>query len=115
MVVIHLMMMKGEIYDRDDMLQRSISTINVGKLDVHVCLMRCYKEVPEWWFLILLAGSMEFSLLLSFVCRDEFQIPWWGMIMACALSCFLTLPIGFIQETTNQVLCLSFLTLTLLY
>ena len=97
------MMMRSELYDRSDMLQRSISAINDGKLDVHARLMRRYKEVPEWWFLILLVGSMAFSLLLSFVYRDEVQIPWWGMVMACALSCLLMLPIGVIQETTNRV------------
>ena len=97
------MMMRGELYDHSDMLQRIIYDINSRKLDVHGCLMRHYKEVLEWWFLILLVRSMEFSLVLSFVCRDEVQIPWWGMIMACALSWFLMLPIGVIQAKTNQV------------
>ena len=81
----------------------SISTINAGKLDVHARLKSHYKEFLEWWFLILLVGIMEFSLLLSFVWRDEVQIPWWGMIMTCALSRLVTITIGVIQEIMNRV------------
>jgi hypothetical protein len=51
------MMTKHEFYDHSDILKRSRSAINVGKLDVHARLMRNYKGVPEWWFLILLVGK----------------------------------------------------------
>jgi len=50
----------------------------------------------------LLVGSMAFCILLTFVWKDEVQIPWWGMIVACALAWLITLPIGVIQATTNQ-------------
>jgi len=90
------------LFNGHDILKRSRSAINAGKLDVHARLMRNYKGVPEWWFLILLVGSMAFCILLTFVWKDEVQIPWWGMIVACALAWLITLPIGVIQATTNQ-------------
>ncbi|XP_057854440.2 oligopeptide transporter 3 isoform X2 [Cryptomeria japonica] len=90
------------LFNGHDILKRSRSAMNAGKLDIHGRLMKRYKDVPEWWFLVLLFGSMAFCLLLSFVWEEEVQLPWWGMILACGLAWFLTLPIGVIQATTNQ-------------
>lgn len=66
--------------------------------------MQRYKQVPEWWFLILLFGSIALSLLMSFVWKDTVQLPWWGMLFAFAMAWIVTLPIGVIQATTNQVI-----------
>lgn len=66
--------------------------------------MQSYKKVPEWWFYILLAGSVAMSLLMSFVWKESVQLPWWGMLFAFALAFIVTLPIGVIQATTNQVI-----------
>ena len=72
-------------------------------LDVHAKLMKAYEEVPDWWFYILLAGSVFLSLLMSFVWKETVQLPWWGMLFAFGLAWLVTLPIGVIQATTNQV------------
>ena len=74
------------------------------KVDVHGRLMKAYKQVPEWWFLILLFGSMALSLVMAFVWKADVQLPWWGMLFAFGLAFVVTLPIGVIQATTNQVL-----------
>jgi len=73
------------------------------KEDIHAKLMKNYKQVPQWWFLILLGGSIFLSLCMSFVWKDEVQLPWWGMLFAFGLAWLVTLPIGVIQATTNQV------------
>ncbi|GAB4826463.1 Oligopeptide transporter 3 [Ancistrocladus abbreviatus] len=72
------------------------------KLDIHAELMKKYRQVPKWWFAILLVGSIALSLLISFVYKEQVQLPWWGMIFAFALAWVVTLPIGVIQATTNQ-------------
>lgn len=77
------------------------------KLDIHAKLMKSYKEVPEWWFYILLIGSIVLSLLMSFVWKKDVQLLWWGMLFAFGLAWIVTLPIGVIQATTNQVLQLT--------
>ena len=66
--------------------------------------MQNYKQVPEWWFLVLLFGSTVISLLMSIVWKDIVQLPWWGMLFAFAMAWIVTLPIGVIQATTNQVI-----------
>jgi hypothetical protein len=71
--------------------------------------MKAYKQVPEWWFQILLFGSMAVSILMALVWKTDVQLPWWGMIFAFALAFVVTLPNGVILSTTNQVLTQSFL------
>lgn len=41
---------------------------------------------------------------MSFVWKDDVQLPWWGMLFAFAMAWIVTLPIGVIQATTNQVI-----------
>ncbi|KAI5443141.1 Oligopeptide transporter 3 [Lathyrus oleraceus] len=67
-------------------------------------LMKAYNTVPEWWFLIVLFGSMALSIIMSLVWKVDVQLPWWGMLLAFALASVVTLPIGVIQATTNQQL-----------
>ena len=90
------------LFNGRDILKQSRSAIKNAKLDIHAKLMKSYKQVPEWWFYILLVGSIVISLLMSFVWKDEVQLPWWGMLFAFALAWIVTLPIGVIQATTNQ-------------
>ncbi|XP_010939248.1 oligopeptide transporter 3 [Elaeis guineensis] len=90
------------LFHGSDIWRRSKSAMNSIKLDVHAKLMKKYKEVPQWWFLILLAGSTVLSLLMSFVWKEQVQLPWWGMLFAFGLAWLVTLPIGVIQATTNQ-------------
>ncbi|XP_023520808.1 oligopeptide transporter 3-like isoform X3 [Cucurbita pepo subsp. pepo] len=85
-----------------DIWKQSRTAIKNAKLDIHAKLMQSYKQVPEWWFLILLFGSTVISLLMSIVWKDIVQLPWWGMLFAFAMAWIVTLPIGVIQATTNQ-------------
>ncbi|XP_059663535.1 oligopeptide transporter 3-like [Cornus florida] len=90
------------LFHGGDIWKQSKSAMTNAKLDVHARLMKSYKDVPQWWFLILLLGSMALSLLTSFVWKKDVQLPWWGMLFAFALAWVVTLPIGVIQATTNQ-------------
>lgn len=83
---------------------QSRSAMKNAKMDIHAKLMKNYKQVPEWWFLILLIGSIALSLLMSFVWSKDVQLKWWGMLFAFGLAWIVTLPIGVIQATTNQVI-----------
>lgn len=73
------------------------------KMDIHTKLMKKYKSVPTIWFLIILVLNIA---LIIFVCEhyiESLQLPWWGVLLACAIAIFFTLPIGIINATTNQV------------
>ena len=74
-----------------------------GKDDVHTRLMRKYKDIPSWWFYLLLGVTLALSLALCIFLNDQVQMPWWGLLFASVLAFTFTLPISIITATTNQV------------
>ncbi|KAF8406130.1 hypothetical protein HHK36_008210 [Tetracentron sinense] len=81
-----------------------------GKMDIHTRLMTKYKEIPSWWFYLLLAVTFIVTLFLTIFLRKEVQMPWWGLIFACGLAFTFTLPISIITATTNQTPGLNIIT-----
>jgi len=74
-----------------------------GKEDIHTKLMKRYKDIPSWWFYLLLVVTLVVSLALCIFLNDQVQMPWWGLLFAGALAFGFTLPISIITATTNQV------------
>ncbi|KAF7554266.1 hypothetical protein G7Z17_g3043 [Cylindrodendrum hubeiense] len=68
--------------------------------DVHLKLMRRYKEAPEWWFSIIFAISCAFGMIASQVW--ETHLTWWAYIICILIGVFFILPVGIIQAITNQ-------------
>ncbi|KAI9027412.1 OPT family small oligopeptide transporter [Phycomyces nitens] len=68
--------------------------------DIHRKLMRVYPEVPNWWYYItfLIAFGVSFGVIYAW----PIYLPWWGLILAIAISVIFVLPIGIIQAITNQ-------------
>ncbi|GMH23679.1 hypothetical protein Nepgr_025522 [Nepenthes gracilis] len=73
-----------------------------GKEDIHTRLMRRYKDIPSWWFYLLLVGTIAVSLILCTLLKNQIQMPWWGLIFASLLAFIFVLPISIITATTNQ-------------
>ncbi|XP_072955559.1 oligopeptide transporter 4-like [Typha angustifolia] len=81
-----------------------------GKVDIHTRLMRKYEDIPSWWFYSLLVVTVIVSLILCTVMKDQVQLPWWGLLFACAMAFVFTLPISIITATTNQTPGLNIIT-----
>ncbi|XP_030443443.2 oligopeptide transporter 4-like [Syzygium oleosum] len=81
-----------------------------GKADIHTKLMRRYKDIPSWWFHLLLVVTLVVSLALCIFLNDEVQMPWWGLVFGSALAFIFTLPISIITATTNQTPGLNIIT-----
>ncbi|KAL3504978.1 hypothetical protein ACH5RR_034819 [Cinchona calisaya] len=92
-----------EIYDQ-------FRASSKGKPDIHTKLMRKYKDIPAWWFGIMLALSLLLSLLLCIFMKDQVQLPWWALLFSAGLALFFTLPISIITATTNQTPGLNVIT-----
>ncbi|XP_058766051.1 oligopeptide transporter 4-like isoform X1 [Vicia villosa] len=73
-----------------------------GKEDIHTRLMKNYKDIPSWWFYLLLGVTLVVSLLICIFLNHEIRMPWWGLLFASALAFMFTLPISIITATTNQ-------------
>ncbi|PHT29857.1 Oligopeptide transporter 3 [Capsicum baccatum] len=91
------------LFQGSDIWNQSRSVVKNVKMDIHAKLMKSYKQVSQCWFLVLLVGSVALSLLMCFVWKKDVQLLWWGMLFAFGLAFIVTLPIGVIQATTNQL------------
>ncbi|KAK3015110.1 hypothetical protein RJ639_006790 [Escallonia herrerae] len=80
------------------------------KEDIHTRLMRKYKDIPSWWFYLLLGVTVAVSLLLCIFLNNQVQMPWWGLLFASAIAFMFTLPISIITATTNQTPGLNIIT-----
>jgi hypothetical protein len=82
---------------------RTRTALKGNEVDVHTRLMRRYTDIPNWWFLILMVLGIAVSIATVEGYKSQLQLPWWGILLACALASFFTLPVGVIAATTNQV------------
>ncbi|KAH0770983.1 hypothetical protein KY290_014964 [Solanum tuberosum] len=103
--VVHVFLFHGR-----DLWHLSKSALQEKKMDVHTKLMRKYKQVPEWWFTIILLINIAATLFVCEYYKNQLQLPWWGVLLACGLAFFFTLPIGVITATTNQTPGLNVIT-----
>ncbi|KAF8379971.1 hypothetical protein HHK36_027437 [Tetracentron sinense] len=95
--VVHVLLFHGrEIWDQ------SKSAFKAKKMDIHTRLMSNYNQVPEWWFVCILVVNIAASIFACEYYNDQLQLPWWGVLLACALAFIFTVPIGIIAATTNQ-------------
>ncbi|XP_059073909.1 oligopeptide transporter 5 [Cryptomeria japonica] len=91
------------LFHGKEIWRQTKATLKDTSMDVHTRLMRTnYKPVPQWWFLIVLIVMMAGALWACEGFNKQLQLPWWGILFACALASFFTLPIGIITATTNQ-------------
>ncbi|KQK19658.1 oligopeptide transporter 7 isoform X1 [Brachypodium distachyon] len=103
--LVHVILFHGS-----EIWQLSKSAFQEKKVDIHTKLMRRYRQVPEWWFICILVASIAITMFTCESYIEQLQLPWWGVLLACALAIFYTLPIGIITATTNQTPGLNIIT-----
>ncbi|KAJ4847328.1 OPT super [Turnera subulata] len=103
--IVHVFLFHGR-----DIWQLTRSAFREKKMDIHTKLMRRYKQVPEWWFLCILILNIAATIFTCEYYKAQLQLPWWGVLLACALAIFFTLPVGVITSTTNQTPGLNVIT-----
>lgn len=104
---ISCVLVNAALFDGKWMLQRLRKRGN-SEDDVHMRLMRKYKEVPEWWYQVLLAFMFAVSLA-SVVAWPTF-LPWWGFIITMLIPIIFIIPIGIIQARTSSQIGLNVIT-----
>ncbi|CAI6340335.1 unnamed protein product [Periconia digitata] len=68
--------------------------------DVHNRLMRRYEDVPIWWYV---ATGLSMTAIGMFVVEYyPIHLPWYGLLLALAISTTLFIPIGIVMAITNQ-------------
>ncbi|KAF7148453.1 hypothetical protein RHSIM_Rhsim03G0211900 [Rhododendron simsii] len=104
--LVHILLFNG----RDILEQSKRSFGKSKKMDVHSRLMKVYKQVPMWWFHVILGLNLVLIFFACFYYHETLQLPWWGVLLACAIAFVFTLPIGVIAATTNQAPGLNIIT-----
>jgi OPT family small oligopeptide transporter len=76
--------------------------------DIHMRLMKKYKEAPDWWFGIMFLIMFGFGLgaMLGY----PTHLTWWAYIVALLISVVWMVPIGMIQAITNVQIGLNVFT-----
>ena len=88
----------GLFYGGD--IWRRVLNSKYDEPDVHLKLMRKYKEAPEWWFAVIFVVSFGFGMVTSQVWSTH--LPWWAYIVCILIAVVLFIPIGMVQAITNQ-------------
>lgn len=95
------------LYERKNILQRFKQARNQED-DCHMRMMKKYKDVPDWWYLIMFITMLALSFVVILFWDTHFT--WWAMILCTALPCLFIIPIGIIYATTNISIGLNVLT-----
>ncbi|XP_018859946.1 oligopeptide transporter 7-like isoform X2 [Juglans regia] len=90
--------------------EQSKSSFQEQSMDIHTKLMRKYRQVPEWWFVVILIGNIALTIFACEYYNEQLQLPWWGVLLACGIAILFTLPIGIITAITNQTPGLNIIT-----
>ncbi|KAK3943027.1 OPT family small oligopeptide transporter [Diplogelasinospora grovesii] len=78
------------------------------KPDIHMKLMRRYKEAPTWWYMSLFAVMLGLGFVT--ILGWPTNMTWWAFLLAVFISFAFSLPIGIIQAVTNNQIGLNVLT-----
>ncbi|KAG2155226.1 OPT oligopeptide transporter [Suillus bovinus] len=76
--------------------------------DIHARLMARYRQVPEWWYLVIFVVMFVFGIIVIEVWPTQF--PVWGFVLALLIAFLYIIPIGMIQAITNQQVGLNVIT-----
>ena len=76
--------------------------------DIHARLMSRYKQVPQWWYIVLFVIMFVFGIVAIEVWPT--QMPVWAFVLSLLVAMVYTVPIGMIQAITNQQVGLNVIT-----
>ncbi|GAM91309.1 hypothetical protein ANO11243_093580 [Dothideomycetidae sp. 11243] len=76
-----------------------------GAMDVHSRLMSRYKEVPDWWFLLILLFAVIISMI--FLSIYPVSTPIWLVFLLIGINLIFAVPLSFLSATTGTNLGLG--------
>ncbi|TVY16127.1 Oligopeptide transporter 2, partial [Lachnellula arida] len=76
-----------------------------GAMDVHSRLMSKYKEVPDWWFLLILVAAIVVSIV--FLEIYPLDTPVWLVFVMIGINLVFAVPLSFLSATTGTNLGLG--------
>lgn len=77
-------------YGKD--IYRRTRNVNYEEPDIHLKLMKKYKEAPEWWFMVVFVISLAMGLATALAWATH--LTWWAFILCVVIGAVLVLPVG---------------------
>ena len=80
-------------------LWKRLMNVRKDEEDVHLRMMRKYKDVPQWWY-----GTMFLSMVaigLGTCLGYPTNMNWWGYFLSIIIAIVWFIPIGIIQGATS--------------
>lgn len=74
-------------------------------MDVHNREMSKYKEVPDWWFLIIFVGAIVVSIIWTQIYPVD--VPVWLVFLIIGVNLVFAVPLSFLSATTGTNLGLG--------
>lgn len=75
-------------------------TASMGGEDVHNRLMRKYDDAPITWYLAVFLAMLAIGIFV--VEYYPVYLPWYGLLLALAITAVLFIPVGIVMAITNQ-------------
>ncbi|ORY55280.1 OPT family small oligopeptide transporter [Pseudomassariella vexata] len=101
-IIVHVVLYHGPEIVRQFKLARNQDD------DVHMRLMKKYRDAEDWWYLALFVVMVGLSFVVC--CAWPTGFPAWAYVVCMILPLIWTIPIGIIQAITNIQLGLNVLT-----
>ncbi|ANB15917.1 oligopeptide transporter OPT1 [Sugiyamaella lignohabitans] len=95
------------LFDREDIMYYWRNSRNEPD-DIHMRLMKRYKEVPDWWFAVCFV--LFFVLAVVSVRAWDTGLPVWALVVALFIALGLLIPVAFIYALTNIQVGLNVMT-----
>jgi OPT family oligopeptide transporter len=73
--------------------------------DIHARLMSKYKEVPQWWYMVIFLGTFVFAIVPILWWPSE--LPVWALVLALSIAFVHVVPLGMIAAISTYVILLS--------
>ena len=80
--------------------QASTEDMISGADDVHCRLMRRYPDAPLHWYVLTFVAMLVISIFV--VEYYPVHLPWYGVLLALAITSVLFIPVGIVMAITNQ-------------
>ncbi|QRV74794.1 OPT oligopeptide transporter protein [Ceratobasidium sp. AG-Ba] len=100
-IIVHTVLHHGQA------LLNGIKSVKIEDDDVHAKLMRAYPEVPDWWYLVVIAVFFGVSLVTAHAW--DTGMPWWGMPFSFLLPLVYTVPVAIVYAMTAQAIGINLL------
>ncbi|KAJ3130414.1 hypothetical protein HK100_008064 [Physocladia obscura] len=92
-------------YGPDIFYRFKTATRDLDVDDIHVKLMDSYPEVPNSWYITVLAIN---TLAALSVCQwGGFELSWWGVVISAVFALVVFLPIGCLQAISGQNIAIN--------